>query len=186
MPASHLSSMPLPTPEIVSDTQCAADNTAVELAVANYLATHQVLALSIQDQQGLWSAPVYYAASSGSRLIFLSRLESRHAQAVLQNPHVALSIYTDSCRWNKIQGLQGVGSVRLLEQAELDLAKAQYLKRFNFILQDEKLLQSMAKVSWFMLDIEQLFWLDNQAGLGQRIAINVNSPEYQQAWNVHA
>ncbi|MGL5007864.1 MAG: pyridoxamine 5'-phosphate oxidase family protein [Plesiomonas sp.] len=185
MPASHLSPMPLPPLEIVSDTQCAVKNTAIEFAVINYLSAHQVLALSVHDQQGIWSAPVYYAASSGAQLIFLSRLESRHAQAVLHNPTVALSIYTDSCQWNKIQGLQGVGRVRLLEHAERKSAETQYLKRFNFILQNEKLLQSMAKVSWFMLDIEQLFWLDNQAGLGQRVAINVNSPEYQQAWNEH-
>ncbi|KAB7677683.1 MAG: pyridoxamine 5'-phosphate oxidase family protein [Plesiomonas shigelloides] len=151
--------------------------------VAAYLADHQVMALAVQDHEGAWSAPVYYAVLDGDKLIFLSRLDSRHGQALLHHSQAAFSIYSDACQWTEIRGLQGEGQVRLLQGDARDRAKRGYLERFAFIAQDPQLLQSMNKVSWFELEISTLLWLDNQNGLGQRVAIDVKSERFKQVWN---
>lgn len=73
--------------------------------------------------------------------------------------------------------------MRLLQGDARDRAKQGYLERFAFIAQDPQLLQSMNKVSWFELEISTLLWLDNQNGLGQRVAIDVKSERFKQVWN---
>jgi uncharacterized protein YhbP (UPF0306 family) len=143
-----------------------------QLALA-YLAGHQVMTLATTGPAGLWAAAVFYA-SAGFRLYFLSAGHTRHAQNVTSTGYVAATIQEDYRDWPDIQGLQLSGPVRLLSGAEREQAILIYQQKYPFIAQaDGKMETALARVNWYQLEPDALFFVDNRLGLGHRDEISL-------------
>ena len=133
-----------------------------------YLAEHQVMTLATEGPAGLWAAAVFYAVAAG-RLYFLSADHTRHAQNIIATGHVAATIQEDYRDWPAIQGIQLSAAVTRLSGAARAEAIRIYTQKYPFIAQaDSKMKAALERVSWFELQPDRLFFIDNRLGLGHR------------------
>jgi hypothetical protein len=144
----------------------------VHRAALDYLASHHVMTLATQGEDGVWAAAVFYAHDNFD-LYFLSATTTRHARHFLSQPRIAAAIHEDYGDWRAIRGIQLEGTVRTLGGPERTEAIDLYLRRFPFITTAGELARALARVSWFHLKPERLYFIDNSRGFGQRDEVNL-------------
>ncbi len=133
-----------------------------------YLREHQVMTLATMGPLGLWAAAVFYV-SDGFDLYFLSAGHTRHSQNIAANPQVAATIQEDYADWQDIQGIQLEGQVVELTGEAREVAVARYKARYPFVATAEsEIASALARVNWYRLRPERLYFIDNSKGLGHR------------------
>ena len=136
-----------------------------------YLRQHNVASLATSGSDGPWAAAVFYV-SDGFTLYFLSSPTSRHCQNLARDPHVAATIQEDYADWLEIKGVQleGMASDLLGE----DEARARRLYGEKYPLVDKlsqaptAIVKAMARVRWYRLVPQRVYFVDNSAGFGHR------------------
>jgi len=86
----------------------------------NMVASNQFLTLSTSHGDHPWISPVYFAAdpSSGFKLFFISRRDTRHAENIRVQPNVAVSIYNSTCTPGQCDGVQLSATARELTSTD--------------------------------------------------------------------
>jgi uncharacterized protein YhbP (UPF0306 family) len=142
-------------------------NDARERAL-DYVAGHHVMTLATNGPLGLWAAAVFYAPD-GFRFVFLSAGHTRHAQNMAAVPHVAATVQSDYDDWTAIKGIQLEGTVEQLHGARQAAAMSLYATRFSFLAQPVAAIErAMARVNWYELRPQRLYFVDNTQGFGHR------------------
>ena len=137
-------------------------------AALEYLATHQVMTLSVASDGRVWAAAVFYV-NSGFALYFLSAGHTRHARYIAENPWAAAAIQEDYHDWREIKGIQLEGPVSQLSGAERKEAIALYGRKYPFIATAVGAVASaLEKVNWYRLDPTRLYYIDNSQGFAHR------------------
>lgn len=137
-------------------------------AAQAYLAAHHVMTLATVGPDGVWAAAVFYA-EDGFALTFLSAGHTRHAQAIAANPQVAATVQEDYHDWPSIQGIQLSGTVHRLDGAAREATIARYRAKYTFIAQPiPALVTALAKVNWYRLEPNLVYFVDNTKGFGHR------------------
>lgn len=138
-----------------------------------YLRDHHVMTLATHGPEGLWAAAVFYAGD-GFDLTFLSAGHTRHAQNIAASPQVAATIQEDYADWQAIQGIQLEGTARLLAGQEREEAIIRYAAKFRFLSQPISVVEAaLARVNWYCLSPERLYFVDNSRGFGHRDEIDL-------------
>ena len=144
------------------------DNQAARSRALAYLATHHVMTVATHGPLGLWAAAVFFA-NDGFRLVFLSAGHTRHAQNIAASPDVAATIQRDYADWPGIQGIQLEGRARLLAGGEREAAIAIYAAKYDFMSRPIAVIeQALARVNWYSLSPDRLYFVDNSRGFGHR------------------
>jgi uncharacterized protein YhbP (UPF0306 family) len=139
----------------------------------DYLAGHHVMTLATQGPEGLWAVAVFYA-NEGWQLYFLSAGHTRHAQNIAVSPHVAATIQEDYSDWAAIKGIQLEGMARLLAGEEREAAIASYANKFQFLARPvHEIDTALARVNWYVLEPDRLYFVDNSRGFGHRDEIDL-------------
>lgn len=100
--------------------------------IQNILDNQRIITLSINDEEGPWAVPVFYA-SSGFDLYFVSNPNSRHGKAAQKQPHFAGAVFNPLSVWREIQGLQIFGKVSVPdEEKEIEQIREIYVKKYPF------------------------------------------------------
>ena len=134
----------------------------------HYLQHHQVMTLATTGADGVWAAAVFYV-NEGFDLYFLSAHHTRHARHIAAGSRVAATIQEDYDGWEAIQGIQLEGVARILEGAERDTAILLYEEKFPFVARaDQQIQAALARVDWYRLRPEALYFIDNSRGFGFR------------------
>ena len=137
-------------------------------AALNYLQNHQVMTLATVGDDGVWAAAVFYA-NEGFDLYFLSASHTRHAQHIAAGSRVAATIQEDYDGWEAIQGIQLEGVARALEGAERETAILLYEEKYPFVARaDQQIQAALARVDWYRLRPDALYFIDNSRGFGFR------------------
>jgi uncharacterized protein len=137
-----------------------------QLALA-YLAAHHVMTLATSGSDGVWAAPVFYAHHEFT-IYFLSASHTRHVRHLSENPYAAAAVHEQDKDWTAIRGIQLEGAVTQLAGAKRAAAIARYVARFPYISTERELAAAFARMSWFELRPERLYFIDNSQGLGHR------------------
>ena len=96
-----------------------------------FLQSESVLTLSVNDDQGPWTAPVLYVADEDLSLYFLSASSTRHIASLPEDGRIAASIYSDyKGDWLGICGVQMEADISQLDKADRVAAAARYFQRF--------------------------------------------------------
>lgn len=134
----------------------------------SYLRSHQVMTLATAGEDGVWAAAVFYV-NEGFDLYFLSAQHTRHARHIASDGRVAATIHEDYDGWEAIQGIQLEGVARVLEGAERETAILLYEEKYPFVAQaDQQIQAALARVDWYRLRPEALYFIDNSRGFGFR------------------
>lgn len=153
----------------------------VKTAALAYLQNHQVMTLATQGPLGIWAAAVFYVSDEFT-LYFLSAGHTRHAQNIRAQPHVAATIQEDYADWQGIQGIQLEGDVTHLAGAARRQAIDLYRAKYPFMAQvDPQIEAALARVNWYRLVPDRLYFIDNQKGLGHRDEIDLSALEQRLA-----
>lgn len=139
--------------------------------VADYLVTHHVMTLATHGADGPWAAAVFYA-SDGCDLVFLSSPTSRHGLNLAQDARCAATIQEDYREWAQIKGIQLEGRVRELQGEEERRAQKLYGDKFPIVGPlthvPPAIVKALAKVRWFRLVPQRLYFIDNSKVFGHR------------------
>jgi uncharacterized protein YhbP (UPF0306 family) len=150
---------------------------ALPAAVAAYLDEHHVMTLATHSADGPWAAAVFYVRLDHG-LYFMSSPSSRHGRDLAADPRCAAAVQANETDWARIKGVQMQGRVSTIEGAEQARALLHYAARFPFIASPAAapaaIAVAMAKVRWYRLRIERLFFIDNSRGFGQRERIDLD------------
>lgn len=147
--------------------------------VQAYLRDHQVATLATHSGEDIWAAAVFYV-NAGYALYFLSSPTSRHCVNLAQNPRVALTIQEDYADWLEIKGVQIEGFVSELSGEEEKLARRLYGQKFPIVgtlaQAPEAIVKALAKVRWYKVVPQRLYYIDNAVGLGHRDEVDLSLP----------
>lgn len=147
--------------------------------VQAYLRDHQVATLATHSGEDIWAAAVFYV-NAGYALYFLSSPTSRHCVNLAQNPGVALTIQEDYADWLEIKGVQIEGFVSELSGEEEKLARRLYGQKFPIVGKlaqaPEAIVKALAKVRWYKVVPQRLYYIDNAVGLGHRDEVDLSLP----------
>ena len=138
--------------------------------VSDYLAQHHVMTLATQGADGPWGSAVFYVRIDDD-LVFLSTPNSRHGGNLAADARCAATIQSEVMDWRSIRGIQLEGRVSELVGDERDAAQRCYGEKFPFArpaTAAPAILQALARVRWYRLRIERLYFIDNGRGMGKR------------------
>jgi uncharacterized protein YhbP (UPF0306 family) len=139
--------------------------------VAAYLAGHHVMTLATCGPEGPWAAAVFYA-SEGSSLIFLSAPGTRHCRNLALDSRCAATIQEDYREWPEIKGIQLEGRVVELQGGEERHARQVYGGKFPVVGSlasvPPAIVEALARVRWYRLVPERMYFIDNSQGFGHR------------------
>ena len=137
----------------------------------DHLTRHHVMTIAITAEDGPWAAAVFYA-SDGMTLYFLSSPDTRHCRNLARDTRVAATIQGDCSDWTAVKGIQLEGTVSLLSGEEERVARALYAKKFPIVglaaQVPAAIVKALAKVRWYRLTPQTLYFIDNSAGFGRR------------------
>ena len=143
----------------------------------HYLRQHHVVTLATSGSDGPWAAAVFYV-SDGFTLYFLSSPTSRHCRNIARDPHVAATIQEDYADWPEIKGLQLDGIASNISGEDEARARALYGEKYPLVGKiaqaPSAIVKAMARVRWYRLVPQRLYFIDNSAGFGHRDELDLN------------
>jgi uncharacterized protein YhbP (UPF0306 family) len=144
---------------------------ALRARVLDYLARRSVMTLATGGPGGPWAAAVFFA-NQGFTLYFVSSPRSRHATDLARDARAAAAIHEDQPDWRSIRGVQLEGKAAGIEGDELVEAQRLYGAKFPLVASPATapapVAAALARVRWYRLVAERLFFVDNATGFGQR------------------
>lgn len=144
--------------------------------VLDYLRGHHVMTLATHGDSGPWAAAVFYV-NDGFTLYCLSAPSSRHGTNLAQNPRVSATIQEDCADWPEIKGVQLEGAACEISGEEERRARSLYGEKYPVVGKlaqaPAAIVKAMAKVRWYKVVPERLYFIDNSAGFGHRDEIDL-------------
>ena len=135
-----------------------------------YLRAHNVMTLATTGDEGPWAAAVFYA-SADFTLYFVSSPEARHSRNLAIHPRVAVTVQEDYREWTAIKGLQLEGAARVVTGPEQSAATSAYRTKYPFTGTVSTLAAAFARVAWYMVEPDRVYYLDNSVRFGYRAEI---------------
>ena len=146
-----------------------------------YLRQHNVATLATSNGVYPWAAAVFYV-NDDHVLYFLSSPTSRHSLNLAQNPKVAVTIQEDYSDWLDIKGVQIEGVASEIFGDEEQRARTLYGRKFPVIgmiaQAPAALVKALAKVRWYKIVPQKMYFIDNALGLGNRDEIELPLSEF--------
>ena len=143
-----------------------------------FLQSESVLTLSVNDDQGPWTAPVLYVADEDLNLYFLSSSSTRHIASLPEDGCIAASIYSDyKGDWLGICGVQMEADISQVDEAHRAVAAARYFKRYPEVKglidnpaneQEKRIGAAFGKSHFFRVTPTFLRFINNADGLSSR------------------
>lgn len=88
-----------------------------------------LMSLGTVDEGGVWVSDLIYVNDENFNIYWLSRVDTRHSKAIMQNPKVACAITVNNDKEGQDMGLQIEGIVEKIEGDILEIATKHRLKR---------------------------------------------------------
>ncbi|NOY12507.1 MAG: pyridoxamine 5'-phosphate oxidase family protein [Deltaproteobacteria bacterium] len=108
--------------------------TDIKLRISEYLKNHRKMTLATVNAQGNPLAHTVEYVSVGDDVYFATRKDTRKAENIRQNSHVAYTVDEDYADWMKIQGVQMEGEAFVVtDEAMIKQVYGLYIEKFPFV-----------------------------------------------------
>lgn len=142
----------------------------------DYLRGHHVMTLATHGSEGPWAAAVFYV-NDGFTLFCLSAPSSRHCMNLAHSPRISATIQEDYADWPQIKGVQLEGIASEISGEEEARARRLYGEKYPVVgmlaQAPAAIVKAMAKVRWYKIVPDRLYFIDNSAGFGHRDEIDL-------------
>lgn len=145
-------------------------------SVIAYLRAHNVVTLATHGSDGPWASAVFYV-NDELTLYFLSAPTTRHCRNLESDARAAATVQEDYSEWSAIKGVQMAGRVFRLNSSDAARAAELYGRKFPFAARGRAstaIAAALAKIAWYKLELDSLYFIDNSLGLGARQQLDVN------------
>lgn len=130
--------------------------------IQRYISRQHVFSLFASHHQAIWPASCYYVFDAKNMsLILMTDPNSEHGQLMVSNPQIAGTVSAQTKEVSKIQGIQFIGKIEVLEGEEEQLARKAYCQRFPVAL--------AAKLPVWQLHLQRVKMVDNKLGFGTKL-----------------
>ena len=127
-----------------------------------YISRQHVFSLFAFHNQIFWPASCYYVFDvENMSLILMTDPNSEHGQLMVNTPQIAGTVSAQTIEVSKIQGIQFVGKIEMLEGEKEQLARKAYCRRFPVAL--------TAKLPVWQLHLQRVKMVDNTLGFGTKL-----------------
>jgi len=136
----------------------------IETIIRDYIPQIIHMSIATVKDNKPWVCEVHFSYDDDLNLYFVSSLETRHAQEIMQNPHIAANIVTQHHKDQKVRCVDFEGTAKALEGAEVEEAYAAYVKRYG---ESEGLLNEIRKdgnTRFFKVTVDDFFLFDSYGG----------------------
>ncbi len=131
------------------------------------------MTLATIGPEGPWAAAVFYV-NKGFTFYFLSAGHTRHSRNLAGHSRAAAAIQEDYKDWPAVKGVQLEGVVSQLKGAERQRGQSIYEEKYPFIKNATSQIRlGLARVNWYQLLPDRLYFIDNSKGLGHRDEISL-------------
>ncbi len=151
--------------------------------------TCRSMVLATSHENVPWAAPVYFVYNEPG-FYFFSSPSARHIVQSMDN-EVSVAIFSDSARWEQIQGLQMLGRVEIVKnKAKLIKIGARFVLKFPFaepfLASGRRKADSNSgnlppeigdRVRLYGFYPTQIFYVNNRFGFGKRVPVLLNDKE---------
>lgn len=132
------------------------------------------MTLATVDKNGVpWASPVYYCMDENNNFYFASSPKSRHMKNIESNNAASFAIFDSTAPEGKGCGVQGMGTVKKLNNLELLIGMKYYISTFL------KMKPSMYKEKGFYrlykLTPVKFYVTDNDSDVDKRIQVKLNA-----------
>ncbi len=139
------------------------------------LENEKVMVIATSFNEKPWISPVIYSWDGNNKFYFLSRITTRHAENILKNKNVAISIYPKELR--PLRGIQMEGKARILKGKENFKALRVYIKKFpkarDRLPYLKEILKERKEFSFFEFEVEKIYLLSEEHfGWGKRVDVS--------------
>lgn len=161
-----------------------------KLGYQELIENSKVMTIATCDNEGPWSAPVYYLftghlstshlstghLSTGHWFYFFSNPDARHIK-MAKNQLSSVSIFQDDPCFRNLQGIQMSGKIKKasLNAKSITVAK-KYCRRFKIKANDVGILDFFSlkfHASLYRFEPDIIYYMDNTRGLGNRERIKL-------------
>lgn len=139
----------------------------MEEKATNILNSNCYLSLGTTDGNIPWVAPVFYCMDERFNLYFISQLDSLHSIHIQKQPLVSFAIFDSHQPEGEGNGVQGDGTVALLEGDDITEGLMYY--KTSFIKLKPQTLSAFVPYRLFKLTTNAFFVLDPEAETDKRI-----------------
>jgi hypothetical protein len=152
--------------------------------IRRYLEAHATLTLATCDGDLPWAAALFFASDAQFNLYFVSSPQTRHAQHIARNAHVAATVNEDYRDWREIQGLQIEGRAEMVDEADREQVAELYLAKFPSLRpmfsaprddQERRAAEQLAESRFYRVASKRIRLIDNTQGFGHREELDVDS-----------
>jgi uncharacterized protein YhbP (UPF0306 family) len=137
-------------------------NDKIESIIRDYIPQIIHLSLATVSDNNPWVCEVHFSFDDQLNLYFVSSQETRHAQEIIANSHVAGNIVTQHHKDQKVRCVDFEGTATMLEGAEAEATAYQaYVKRYGA---SEGLLNEIRKdgnTRFFKIAVESFYLFDS-------------------------
>lgn len=111
------------------------------------------MCLATVNREKPWASTVFFAYDKKENFLFFSRPDTKHAQYIGKNPHVAGTINQDWGGRGEIKGIQFHGTARIVLKSEQERAYKIFQKRYSWAsrFQDHSL-YSIKPIEMYYID----------------------------------
>ncbi len=139
------------------------------------LENEKIMVIATSREKKPWIAPLLYSWDGNNKFYFLSRKTTRHAENIMENENVAVSIYPKELR--PLRGIQMEGKARILKGKENLLALKVYIRKFpkakNKVYYLKEMLKKRREFSFFEFQPEKVYLLSEEHfGWGKRVDVS--------------
>ncbi len=119
-----------------------------------------------------WVSPLFYCVDPQYNFYFISQLDSLHTRNMTKKPNVAFAIFDSHQKEGEGNGIQGNGTVKLLEGNDLTEGLKHYSTTFIELGADQ--LSGNAPYRLFKLSTDKFYVLDTEAETDKRVEVFTN------------
>lgn len=133
-----------------------------ESLIKQFIKKHHIFNLAVYYNNEFWTATCFYAFwKDEMALIFLTDLNTKHGQLMLNNPEIIGTIALETRIIGKIQGIQFKGIAKIADDSSINTLKKLYYKRFPVAIG--------TKSTFWILRFTYIKYTDNTIGFGKKI-----------------
>jgi len=138
------------------------NNEQIEQIIREYIPQIIHMSLATVKDNKPWVCEVHFSYDDDLNLYFVSSSETRHAQEIINNPHVAGNIVTQHHKDQKVRCVDFEGAAQMLDGAEAErTAYKAYVNRYGA---SEGLLNEIRKdgnTRFFKISVNDFFLFDS-------------------------
>jgi len=130
--------------------------------IIEFIKNHHLLTLATSKDNTPYCCNVFYVYDEGNnQLIFSSDAKTKHAQDFISNSKVSGSISLETKVIGKIQGVQLLGEIKILQGKNLKFARKKYLTTYPYA--------RLMKLELWVMQLTFIKMTNNVLGFGKKI-----------------